>query len=148
MHPDGFHGDHFTIKQPFHAEQCFSFFFQRVPMQPDYDFSGFCHDEPLPQKRKTAFLNVKCSGFVDHRQTALRKLAVYQISGSLYNIPIMIQNQEVVIVLCVVAAKALQIVIKLIEQRDLIQLIDLTSEACSSLAVWICFYDFCGSRIL
>ena len=104
-------------------------------MQPNHDLSGFRHDESLSQKIKPAFLNVECAGFVDHRQAAFCKMAVYQISGALYNLPIVIQDQKVVIVLCVVPAKAFQIVIKLIEQRDLVQLIDLTSETCPSLSV-------------
>ena len=54
----------------------------------------------------------------------------------------MVQDQKIIVISYVVSAECLELMVERIQKRDLVELIDLAPEACSSLPEWILLYVF------
>lgn len=102
-------------------------------MQPDCDLSCRRHDEPFPQKVKTvarledAVIRFQC-------QTVFSDSLPDNFTAFPDDPFVMAQHKEIVVIPDIAGADRFDLVVDGIEQRHLIQLIDLTAEAGSTFA--------------
>ena len=121
---DIFHRPGAFLDAALHSSECFSFFSQRFRMQSYDDPACAPHDEPLAQKVES-MLRFEGSGFIGHYQTSPFQVLPDHFPGFLHRLPIMRQNQKVVVVPDVFSADALDLMIQFIQQGYLVELVDL-----------------------
>ena len=104
-----------------------AFIRQSLRMQPQDDLASALQDESLPHEVE-AILHLEDAGLIRHRKAVSFQVTLHDQLRFLYCVYVVIQNKKVVIISDIGSHYMLYLMIKLVEQRYLMQLIYLRAE--------------------